>query len=49
MPLLPQPPLETEDNRDHAISYDFLPATWYQQKVSAHTDAGKTTFCYNSI
>ena len=47
MPLLPQPPLETEDNRDHAIFCDFMPATWYQLKVSARTDAGKTSAQYN--
>lgn len=37
----------SDENRDNLIFCDFSPATWYQLKVSATNDAGKTTAHYN--
>lgn len=35
------------ENNDSMIFCEFLPATWYQLKISATNDAGKTTAQYN--
>lgn len=37
----------SDENRDNLIFCDFSPATWYQLKVSATNDAGKTMAHYN--
>lgn len=37
----------SDENRNNLIFCDFRPATWYQLKVSATNDAGKTTAHYN--
>lgn len=36
-----------EDPNDRMVLCDFLPATWYQLRVSATNDAGKTVAQYN--
>ncbi|XP_039965640.1 Down syndrome cell adhesion molecule-like protein Dscam2 isoform X1 [Bactrocera tryoni] len=36
-----------EENRENLIFCDFLPAKWYQLRVSATNDAGKTTEHYH--
>lgn len=36
-----------DETRNNLIFCDFRPATWYQLKVSATNDAGKTTAHYN--
>lgn len=37
----------SDENRNNLVFCDFLPATWYQLKMSATNDAGKTTAHYN--
>lgn len=37
----------SDENRNNLIFCDFRPATWYQLKVSATNDAGRTTAHYN--
>ncbi|KAH8329742.1 hypothetical protein KR074_004183 [Drosophila pseudoananassae] len=36
-----------EENRENLIFCDFLPAKWYQLRISATNDAGKTTEHYH--
>lgn len=36
-----------EENREKLIFCDFLPAKWYQLRISATNDAGKTTEHYH--
>ena len=36
-----------EENRENLIFCDFQPAKWYQLRISAINDAGKTTELYN--
>lgn len=36
-----------EENREKLIFCDFQPAKWYQLRISAINDAGKTTENYN--
>lgn len=36
-----------DETRRNLVFCDFQPATWYQLKVSAVNDAGKTTALYN--
>lgn len=36
-----------EENREKLIFCDFLPAKWYQLRISATNDAGKTTEQYH--
>ncbi|XP_055385270.1 cell adhesion molecule Dscam2 isoform X2 [Condylostylus longicornis] len=36
-----------EENRENLMFCDFLPAKWYQLRISAINDAGKTTEHYN--
>lgn len=38
---------DSDENHNNLIFCDFRPATWYQLKVSATNDAGKTTATYN--
>lgn len=37
----------SDETRKNLVFCDFQPATWYQLKVSAVNDAGKTTALYN--
>lgn len=37
----------SDENRENLVFCDFLPATWYQLKVSAVNDAGKTMALYD--
>lgn len=37
----------SDENRENLVFCDFLPATWYQLKVSAINDAGKTMALYD--
>lgn len=37
----------SDENRKNLVFCDFQPATWYQLKVSAVNDAGKTVALYN--
>lgn len=36
-----------EEQNDRMVLCDFLPATWYQLRISATNDAGKTVAQYN--
>lgn len=37
----------SDESRENMVFCDFLPATWYQLKVLAMNDAGKTTALYD--
>lgn len=37
----------SDENKDNLVFCDFKPASWYQLKISATNDAGKTSIQYN--
>lgn len=37
----------SDENRESLVFCDFSPATWYQLKMSATNDAGRTSATYN--
>lgn len=37
----------SDENKDNLVFCDFSPASWYQLKISAINDAGKTSIQYN--
>lgn len=37
----------SEENRDRMVYCDFLPGTWYQLKMAAINDAGRSSVTFN--